>query len=595
MLKPGRGGISALWQTVTQTLDEALEDLDPSDIEELPEHLKFDGLAYIKERLGWTPWEGPSEDEPGQAEIAIAYNEVIRAQWEKYQLETGKISVEDLEYYTPGVRIQNWIRVQSGNLVGKTKLLSGLFNHFFDAFPSIIYTFAPDSHQVQNLLWKEIRDDRGKNALQGRCLEGEPALKLTPTRFALGRATNDNNNAGIERLQGQHAPYLMFIVDEADGVPQFVFDAIENMDSGVICVVLAVGNPRSMSTPFSRLKSLSYVQSYRIDSRWHPNIINGRSEIQGGPTRDWLMARVEKYCEVVPKHNDDQLTFTLSWTGNIIYRPTAGFYWRVFGLAPADEADDVFCPYGRYEAAQKRAAYEGDPANFASIGIDVARYGKDLGTMYVRFQGEVWKEGEFPQKRTTDYARACKTVIKWLISQGAEIISVRIDGGGGFGGGIVDSLEEDIGIQQAVEYGKKIAKLRIDGIGDTTAPEDGEKPPESQYLGLVEFNVFEVHFQSPPYDEESYADTVTEIYDHACEALKVLRLHEPPGALERDLCQRKFKYGKRKGVDVKKIRSKEEFRKEHKASPDDGDGFCLATAPDYCFDKEWSEPEFLAV
>lgn len=541
-------------------------------------------MAYIEEKLGWHPWQGPSDTEPGQAQIVEAYNRVIRAQWEKYQFEAGEIPLDDLEYYTPGVRIQNWIRVQSGNLVGKTKILSGLFNHFFDAFPSIIYTFAPDANQVNNLLWKEIREDRGANSLPGRCLEGEPALKLSRTRFALGRATNDNNNSGIERLQGQHHPYLMFIVDEADGVPEFVFDAIENMDSGVIVVVIAVGNPRSMSTPFSRLKALSYVQSYRIDSRWHPNIREGRSVIPGGPTRDWLMSRVEKYCEVVKAHNDDQLTFQLPWTGKIIYRPMSGFYWRVFGLAPNDEADDVFCPYGRYEAAQHREPYDGDPKNYASIGIDVARYGKDMGTQYVRFRGEAWKESEFAQKRTTDYARACKDLVKWLISEGAEIISVRIDGGGGFGGGIVDDLETDLEIQQAVEYGQARAR-----------GENPEPPEGNDYLGLLEFSVFEVHFQAAPYDESAYADIVTEMYDHACEALKVIRLHEPPGALERDLCQRTFKYGKRKGVDVKKITPKEEFRRKFKASPDDGDGYCLAAAPDYVFDTKWSESEFLSV
>ena len=42
----------------------------------------------------------------------------------------------------------------------------------------------------------------------------------------------------------------------------------------------------------------------------------------------------------------------------------------------------------------------------------------------------------------------------------------------------------------------------------------------------------------------------------------------------------------RKGVDVKKLTPKDQFRTKHGRSSDDGDGFVLATAPDFLFVQE---------
>ena len=60
-----------------------------------------------------------------------------------------------------------------------------------------------------------------------------------------------------------------------------------------------------------------------------------------------------------------------------------------------------------------------------------------------------------------------------------------------------------------------------------------------------------------------------------------------PPALEVDLCERKFKWVKAGPADVKrdvkKLESKDDFRKRYHRSPDEGDGCALACAPDYVF------------
>ena len=148
---------------------------------------RFDVVGYIGERLGWQPWAGDGVH-PGQLEVVQAYELALRQLHERYEYEQGRLTLDDLRWWQPGQVIRNRIRIEAGHTVGKTKLASGLFSHFFDTCePAIIYSFAPGYEQINDLLWKEIRTDRGNAGLPGRLLD-TPELKLRPNYFAKGRA-----------------------------------------------------------------------------------------------------------------------------------------------------------------------------------------------------------------------------------------------------------------------------------------------------------------------------------------------------------------------------------------------------------------------
>jgi hypothetical protein len=516
---------------------------------------RLDPAAYIRQELGWEPWRG-SEEKPGQMEVIDAYTLAIRQQLEKNAYEQGERNLDELTVWRPGQLIQNWIRVESGNLVGKTKLASGLFSQFFDCFPSIIYTFAPSAEQINDLLWKEIRNDRGgERNLPGRVLE-IPRLKESADHFAVGRATDNSNDSGIERLHGQHHPYLMFILDEAEGVADFVYEALEGMDTGVVVIVLLLANPRTRRSRFHKLAALPYVRSFRISTLDHPNVVSGRQVIPGAATREWVERRADnaEYCERVNTHEEEEFTFELTWRPGIIYRPKPLFFWRVLGIAPANIVDDVFCSVGRYEAAKGRR-HGGEFPTIARIGVDAARFGSDFGTVYVRHNGRVWREAVLSKRRTGAYFRAIKAAALRLDKLGVTDLVVRVDGSGGFGGGVVDLLLADVDLRQAFDF----------------------------------FEVEEVHFQAVPYDIEAFTDLITEMYYHAAEALRTLALDDPPEALEADLCERPFSWVKSRGYDVKKLRPKGEFKKKVGRSPDDGDGLALCVAPDYLFEPRQQE------
>ena len=520
--------------------------------------LRYDPERYITQKLGWTPWRG-SVDAPGQCEIVDAYTLALRQMHERDEWEHGRVQTEDLQIWTPGQIIKNRLRVEAGHTVGKTKLSSGLVNHFFDCFtPSIIYTFAPTWPQIHDLLWKEIKVDRRGKGLPGRILDLQ--LVAGDNHFAKGTATNDAGGRGTERIQGQHGQYLMFVLDEAEGIPDFVFNAVDSMASGGICIVLMLANPRTRASRFYKVRSLSEVQSFRISCINHQNVVSGREVVPGAVRRDYVVSMIEKHCETTTEHAEDDHTFAVPFDVTIggktqpagtIFKPNAEFMFRVLGVAPANIADNTMIPVGRFEAACKREAPAEDPRR-ARFGVDVAGFGKDAGTFYVRHNGVIWRQAQFWKQDYYTYAQAIITEACRLQNFGVQNLHIRIDAGGGFGHGVLSHLEHDFKLKKA--FGDRLKLIPVD-------------------------------FGGTPYDTSAYANQVTEMYAEAAETLKGVRVENAPEALEGDLTERTYEWVNRSGVSVKILEEKQKFKKrmQPSRSPDDGDGFVLCAAPDHIF------------
>ena len=522
---------------------------------------RFRIADYITERLGWTPWASGDSDRPGQLEIIESAQRCLKAQHERRAYQRGEIAEDDLEVWSPGEIIQTTIRVPAGHNTGKTKLASGLVNHFFDTFsPSIIYSYAPSWEQIHDLLWKEIKADRKNTDLPGRILDLE--LNRGPNHFAKGRATSNMGGAGTERLQGQHAPYIMHVIDEAVGVQDFVYDAVESMSSGGIVMVLMLANPRTRACRFYRERRNRAVKTERISCLYHPNVLAGYEKITGSVSRSWVEGMIEKHCEPVVEDDPDAHTFTLPFDVKIeqggqmrtfeagqVFRPNAYFQWRVLGIAPAEQSDKTLVPVGRYEKALERAPDPEAPKTWARIGVDVARDGTDYGTVYVQYAGALWRARQLFQKKTYDYLAAIREVVEELDGMGVYDVEVRVDGTGGWGAGLVDTLRADLDLKRMFDRWK----------------------------------VIEVQFGASPDKRKAYANRITELYAHAGEAMKELAVRDVPSELEGDLCERTYEWASWKRHQVKRLTKKDAFKKEKGRSPDDGDGCVLATAPDHLF------------
>lgn len=481
-------------------------------------------------------------------------------QHEKRDYEAGRIGRDALQHWTPGQTIKNRIRIESGNGVGKTQLIAWICLHFISVFsPAISYTFAPSALQLKVLLWDKIRTDFSGHGLPGRVLRRDPEWYINPGHFALGLATDDSNSSGMERIQGQHPPYFLILMDEAEGVKDFVYDAIDRLTTGGIVIVIMIANPRTRNSRFHREAERSYVDNFRISCLDFPNVVEGREIIPGGVTRDWINSKLEANCTAVDAHSPDKFTFEVDWRPGIIYLPDSECLTSVHGIAPQETSDWTFVPVGRYEAATKRPAME-EPPDFAAIGVDVARGGSDFGTIYSRHAGVVRREKQLYHLDTLVYYQAVKELAQSLHKRGAKTVSIRIDGTGGWGSGPIDMLRKDTELNDLF----------------TTRDTFGR-------VVTVNFKVHEVQFGGSPSDNSSYADLVTEMYFEAGEALRGLRLDNPPIELEADLTEREFGLVHRSGRTVKKLEDKEIYRKRRKRSPDDGDGLVLTVAPEHIF------------
>jgi hypothetical protein len=517
--------------------------------------------------LGWEPWRGEGGG-TGQVEVLEAYTLALRQQFERREYQAETLRYEDGEavrvdaegketrskaYWQPGQIIQNWISIDAGHNVGKTRLGAGLVSHFFDSFaPSIVYCFAPSGEQINDLLFKFIRKDRRGKPLPGEVMD-EPRVKFREDHFVKGKAADNATGTGTERAQGQHGEFLMFVLDEAEGIPAFVWEAVRSMASGGICIVLILRNPRTTTCEAHKVRKEPQTAKFRISCLDHPNVIHDRELIPGGVGRDYVESMLRK-CEVVTEHSEEDHTFTVPWRPGVIYKPSLVCMWRVLGRASSKGTDDAFCSPDRYEAACGREPYDGDDPEEARIGVDCARYGNDLGKEYVRHAGRVWKDKEFSQQDGYVYYVGIKETCRALKEKGVRKVKVRMDAGGGYHSTACDNLRRDADLKEWFEV----------------------------------FEVLEVHNNSEAHDPDKYADLVTEMYAYGAVALKALRLDSPSPELEQDLCERKFKYviktsGSKTRLDLKQLVPKEKFKEKFHRSPDDGDGFVLAVAPDYLF------------
>lgn len=527
---------------------------------------RFRPFDYIKRFLNWEPWNG-DDDEPGQVQICDAYALALRQQIERQSLENGEITEDQLTVWHPGQTIKNWIKIPAGYTVGKTTIAAGLANHFFDTCtPALIEAFAPSFPQAHDLLMKEVKAQRGNKGLPGRILNME--LRGSPIHFLKAKVAGTR-----EGIQGQHGPFLMFILDEAEGIPTYYWEAVETMVSGGIAIVLMLGNPRTRVSDFHKASARPDCVTLRISELWHPNVKQGREVVPGSVRRDHVNYQIEDNCQVVSEHSADDLTFSVPWDVRLtknpdvvypagtIYKPNTDFMFEVMGIAPIVSSDKTVIPVGRYEAAvdrykelqegkiSRRDMYVRWTPEEARLGLDAAHMGRDQSTLYCFNGGLVQRLDAFSGDDFYDQARKIKLHILALAKVGVKRVQLRVDAGGGYGTAISDPLRHDLELIQALE----------------------------------QFVIIEVHFGGEPHDPWKYADRATELYFEAAESLKGVILVNPPTRLEADLTEREFGWVNSKGVQVRLIEPKDKFRKRIDRSPDDGDGFILAVAPDSVF------------
>jgi len=309
------------------------------------------------------------------------------------------------------VRDHNRVAVRSCNGSGKTYIAAHVVLWWLMCFPdALVITTAPTEHQVRDVLWREIRRAyRGHESLiEGKLLR--TSLELGDKHYAQGLSTDLP-----ERFQGFHEGHILFVVDEASGVREGIFEAIEGSMTSADAKMLLLGNPTSLAGTF-------YEAFHRRRELWHtihisafdtPNVKAGEVLMPTLVTPKWVEEAKVNWGEDSPMYQV-----------------------RVLGEFPS-EAEDTLISLKLIEAAAEEDAIELPPEDApAEMGVDVARFGSDRTVICVR-RGERVIEMEALGRQ--DLMETAGRVRAAMTRHGPKV--VRVDGIG-LGAGVVDRLRE---------------------------------------------------------------------------------------------------------------------------------------------------------
>lgn len=154
-----------------------------------------------------------------------------------------------------------YITVRAPHGPGKTFGAAMLMHWFGFCFPGLIPCTAPKLDQLKSRLWREFRK------ISARAFTGYSAIaKVDATKITWGnRFTRDDGTEGgfewyaiaetanaPENLAGFHDQHIMFIIDEASGVPEELYPVVFSaLSTGYLRILLMIGNPTRIIGTFA--------------------------------------------------------------------------------------------------------------------------------------------------------------------------------------------------------------------------------------------------------------------------------------------------------------------------------------------------------
>jgi hypothetical protein len=278
--------------------------------------------------------------------------------------------------------------VKSGHSVGKSFLAAVATNWWYDTRPrSVAITTGPTNESVKDIVWKEIRVLRLKAGLGGFQGSEAPLLKSGPDHYAKGRTAESG-----EAFQGRHDLEMLFVFDEAVGIPPIFWTTTNTMfraENGHAW--LAICNPTDTTSQAYQEESLilgaggpkwNAVQMSALD---HPNIA---AEL-AGQTRPYPSAvTLQQIWDAI--HEGCQQVTEAGRPSDFEFPPESGTWWRpgpIFqsrwlGLWP-DSSEGVWSD-SKWKAALRQRPLPGLKA-VPQIGCDVARFGRDYTVFHTRW------------------------------------------------------------------------------------------------------------------------------------------------------------------------------------------------------------------
>lgn len=326
------------------------------------------------------------------------------------------------------------VSIRSGHGTGKSAFMAWCVLWFLACYyPAKIPCTAPTSHQLNDVLWAEIAKWHRKFSERLPELAGEYSwsseryymVDRPQESFAVARTSRPENP---EALQGFHSENILFLIDEASGVPEQVFQVAEGALSTDGAFVVMAANP-------TREEGYFYDSHHKMRERWAALHWDGEES---------PMVSKSYIEDMRAKYGIDSPIYQVRVKGNF------------------SPASDGVIPLHLCESAKAREvkAISGSQIIW---GLDVARFGDD-STALAKRKGNIQTEPtkEWFGKDTMQTAG----LIKMEYEQAREKPdSINVDVIG-IGAGVVDRLNElglpvvGINVAESPSVQSQYARLR---------------------------------------------------------------------------------------------------------------------------------------
>jgi hypothetical protein len=318
------------------------------------------------------------------------------------------------------VRDHRYTAVPSAHGTGKSYIASRIVSWWLDVHPvgeAFVVTTAPTSPQVRAILWREINRAHRKGNLDGYITQGEvPEWKMGGELVGWGRKPADyvDSAQAATAFQGIHARYVLVVLDEAGGIPEWLWDAVDTLVTNDDARVLAIGNPDDPASHFEEV--------CRPGSGWNVEQISAF---------DLPAFTGEK----VPEELHQRLTGR-KWVEERAKRWGVGapiYISKVLGQFPEVGEDTLISPKMIRDAIARNLPGI-ETGRYAG---DVARLGKDKSVVYMNRGGKIRKVLELHKTTTMETAGKFKKIIE----SRAISVPMWIDTNG-LGAGVYDRMKE---------------------------------------------------------------------------------------------------------------------------------------------------------
>jgi len=351
---------------------------------------------------------------------------ILGARWWAKQVEIAE-----------SVRDNRRTAVYAGHSVGKTHAIGGIVQWHFDCFhPSITLTTAPSWASIHDLLWGEIRGQRPATA-PGRLLELR--LESGPKHYAKGH--NAESGAGF---QGRHEGRQLIVIDEAQGIQPYIWEATNAMMTSPDCRTLVSGNPTETGGPYYDIREDPDWNIIHISCLDHPNI---GAELAGLPAPYPKAVSLLWVEEMIRRHTiaaDEPDADCIEWPpeSGVWRKPDDVFRSRVLGLTPRQASTAIWSEAWLVRAREGGLAWAA--SDLPAIGADIARFGDNLTVLYGRRGPVVTDREAYPKQGLMETVGRIVRLAESVAAKSnveARAIPIHIDDTG-LGGGVTDRLRE---------------------------------------------------------------------------------------------------------------------------------------------------------